>query len=189
MRSYTINIMMKQAVLLITLLALAACSSISVRSDWDSGVDFSQFETFIVLENEEPSINQLVDQRIRAAIIADLTSKGLRQVDTADKAGLSFGFQVTTEQRTSYQTVHSGWSNHGYRSSGTHWGGSVGTSRTTQFNFTVGTLIIAAFQSDNKELVWEGTGTDTVNPSSGPEQSTQNINNAVQQILSDFPPK
>ena len=185
------SIIMKQAVLFIAFASLAACSGISVTSDWDPGVDFSQFKTFAVLEETQPSINRLVDQRVRAAIVTELTAKGLRQVDVPDKADLAIGYQVTTEERMSYQTVHSGWerSSHRFRSShGGNWGRSVGTSTTRQINFTVGTLIIAAFQMDNKELVWEGSGSRTVNPSSSPEQSEQRINDAVKRILEDFPP-
>jgi Domain of unknown function (DUF4136) len=183
------NIIMKQTVLFIVFASLAACSGISVTSDWDPGVDFSQFKTFSVLEETQPSINRLVDQRVRAAIIAELTAKGLRQVDVPDKADLAIGYQVTTENRATEHTVHSGWGSRGYRSSRhANWRTPTATSTTTQVNFTVGTLVIAAFQMADKELVWEGSASGTVNPSSGPERSEQRINDAVQRILKDFPP-
>ncbi|MGI9319909.1 MAG: DUF4136 domain-containing protein [Thiogranum sp.] len=188
MRRYMKNII-KQSALIILLASLGACSGISVTSDWDPGVDFSQFKSFVVLEETQPSINRLVDQRVRAAIVAELTARGLRQVDAPDKADLAIGYQITTENRTSEHTVHSGWGTRGYRSSWhTHWRTPVGTSTTTQVNFTVGTLVIAAFQMNDKELVWEGSGSGAVNPSRGPEQSKQRINDAVRQILKDFPP-
>ena len=179
------------ALLLVVTLGIAAtsCSNVKVQHDWDPGVDFSQFKTFAVLEETQQSVNRLVDQRIRAAIVAELTAKELRQVDTPDKADLAIGYQITTEQQTSHHTVHSGWGARGYRSSRhTHWRTPTGTSRTTQVNFTVGTLVIAAFQMSDKELVWEGSASGTVNPSSGPEQREQRINDAVQRILKDFPP-
>lgn len=182
------NVILKGMPLLFAVMVLAACSTLSVTSDWDPAVDFSKFRTFYILENEEPSVNQLVDQRIRGAIVADLMAKGWQQAESQDKADLAFGYQVTTEGRTTYQTVHTGWGSYGFRSNRMHWSGSVGTSRTTQFNYTVGTLVIAAFGVENKELVWEASGSDTVNPSSSPEQSTQRINAAVQQILKGFPP-
>ena len=183
------SIIMKQTALFIVFASLAACSGISVTSDWDPGVDFSQFKTFVVLEETQQSVNRLVDQRIRAAIVAELTTKKLRQVDTPDKADLAIGYQITTEQQTSFHTVHNDWGTRGYRSRRTtHWGTPAGTSTTTQVNFTVGTLVIAAFQMSDKELVWEGSASGTVNPSSGPEQREQRINDAVQRILKDFPP-
>ena len=187
---YTRNIIFNYTALAIAITALAACSSISVTSDWDPNIDFSKFKTFAVLDESKQGINRLVDERIRASIVAELTARGLRQVDTPEKADLAIGYQVTTEERTTYHTVHSGWSasRHSFNSSHMRWGGSVGTSRTTPVNFTVGTLVIAVFQMNNKELVWEGSASGTVNPSSGPEQSAQRINDAVRRIFKDFPP-
>lgn len=179
---------MKKAGLFVTIAALAACSGIVVTNDWDPRVDFSQFQTFAVLEERGQPINRLTDQRIRAAIVGNLTSKGFRQVNTPDEADLAIGYQVTTDERTSYQTVHSGWGASGFGSSRTRWGGSGGISRTTQWNYTVGTLVIAAFEARDKELVWEASGTGIINPSSGPEQSEQRINDAVREIMQDFPP-
>jgi hypothetical protein len=174
--------------LVITLFAvLAACSSISVTNDWDPAVDFSGFQTFAIMD-EERQINRLNDQRIVAAIVADLTSKGLQQAAGIDQADLAIGFQVATENRTSYQTVHNGWGASGYRRSSVHWRGTTGTSRTTQTNYTVGTLLIAIFAAANKELVWEASGSDRINQSGGPEQSEQRINESVMQILETFPP-
>jgi hypothetical protein len=179
----------KQIALFIAFTMLAACSGISVTSDWDPGVDFSQFRTFTVLEQPQPSINRLVDQRIRAAIVAELTDKGLRQVEAPAGADLAIGYQVTTEERTNLHTVHdSGWGSAGYRRSRAHWSAPVATSRTTQVNFTVGTLVIAAFRMGDKELVWEGSASGTLKPSAGPQQSEQRINDAVGQIFKDFPP-
>jgi hypothetical protein len=183
------NTILHFTVLWLAVLVVAGCSSISVTSDWDTSVDFSQFKTFVVLENEEPSINRLIEQRVRAAIVEDLTAKGLQQVDVADQADLAFAYQVTTEERTSFQTVHSGWGAYGYPYSRSSWyGGTLASSRTTQVNYTVGTLVIAAFEVDNETLVWEGSGSGVVNPSTSPEQSTQKIKEAVQSILESFPP-
>ncbi len=192
-------IAIKIAALFLAITTLTACSGISINNDWDPGADFSQFQTFALLDNMGQPINGFNEQRIVAAIVADLTSKGLQQVDDGDKADLAIGYQVTTEDRTSFQTVHSSWSGHGYRYP-SHWGGStrhssmhwgttnMGTSTTTQFNYTVGTLIIAMFEADNKELVWEGSASGTVTQSSRPEVNEQRINDAIQRILRSFPP-
>jgi len=188
------KISLKLSILWLAVVFFTGCSSISVTSDWDTTVDFSQFKTFVMLENEEPSINRLIDQRIRATIVADLTAKGLQQIDAADKADLAFAYQVTTEERSSLQTVHSGWGAYGYPYSRSSWdrsrwyGGTIATSRTTQVNYTVGTLVIAAFRVVKETLVWEGSGSGVLNPTTSPEQSSQKINETVQRILESFPP-
>ncbi|MDX1335175.1 MAG: DUF4136 domain-containing protein [Gammaproteobacteria bacterium] len=185
----TNNIVLKLVAFLFLIATMNGCSSITVTSDWDQEVDFSQLKSFTFIEDNEPAINRLIDQRIRDAIVADLTGKGLKQVDGYDQADLAIGFDVATEQRRTYQTMHSGgWGASGFRTGGFHVGASMGTSTTRPVDFTVGTLVIAIFKVNDKTLVWQGTGSDTVNPSSNPEQSTQQINNAVQQILEQFPP-
>lgn len=182
-------ILLKVTAIVFLIAALGACSSITVTSDWDQEVDFSKMKSFTFIEDNDPAINRLIDQRIRDAIVSDLTGKGLKQVDGYDGADLAIGFDVATEQRRTYQTMHSGsWGAGGFRTGGFHMGASVSHSTTRPVDFTIGTLVIAIFTVDDKMLVWQGTGSDTVNPSSSPEQSTQQINNAVTQILERFPP-
>ena len=102
---------------IILIAALAACApSITVTSDWDPAFDFSQSKTFVLLENDIPGINRFIEQRVTAAITAELSSKGLQQVNTVDDADLAIGFDVATENRTTYRTTHSGFSNNGWHS-------------------------------------------------------------------------
>ena len=189
------NIIRRITLLFAIVVLAASCSSISVTTDWDSETNFSKFKTFVVLENTDQSINRLTNQRIRTAVVSELTSRGLQQVDSQEMADLAIAYTVATEQRTSFQTVHSSMGGvHGLHHNNirnVRFRGAVGTSRSrmTQHNYTVGTLIIGVYQMGNKELVWEGSASDTVNTTSrSPEQNQQHINDAVQQILKDFPP-
>ena len=174
----------------LTALALTgACSSISVESDWDTEVDFSGFETFALIDNPESKVNRLVRDRIRNAIGADLSGKGLQQVANESEADLAVGYELTTEQRTSYHTIYNGWGTYGYRSRSWRYGGAtVGKAQTIESNYTVGTLVIAVFRAEDKALVWEGAGSGTVSPSRNPDENTEKINEAVQKVLEDFPP-
>jgi hypothetical protein len=171
---------------------LIGCSTIDVQTDWDRAIDFSRFESFALLENSEPSINRLIDGRIRAALVEELSSKGLRQLEAAEGADLAIGFQVATQNRRSYRTVSSGWRARGYRHrrgrAGWHNQTMTATTTTRVREYTVGALVLAIFDSKSKELVWEGSGSGRLDSSGGPEQSEQRIRDAVQQILLDFPP-
>lgn len=189
---YSEKTIRKSVGLILALATLVACSSISVRKDWDPSVDFSQFKTFYVLEEQRQSISPFADQRINAAIVANLKSKGFQQVDTQEKADIAIGYTVTTENRSSFQTVYTGWGTSGFRHSqnsrGWHSGMTVTSARTHETNYTVGTLVVAIFRMGDKELIWEATGSDTVSPSRDPASNEQRINEAVQRILQDFPP-
>jgi hypothetical protein len=109
-------------------------------------------------------------------------------MDSYEQADLAIGYEIATEQRRSYQTVHSGWGMSGFRAHNVRLGATMSHSTTQPIDFNIGTLIIAAFKMDDKVLIWEGTASDTVSPASTPEQSTQQINTAVQKILKSFPP-
>jgi hypothetical protein len=189
---YGRKIMTRMPVALIACGLLIGCSTIDVRTDWDRAIDFSQFESFALLENSETAINRLIDGRIRAAIIEEITSKGLRQLEKVEGADLAIGFQVATENRRSYRTVSSGWRANGYRhrrgGPGWHDQATTVTTRTRVREYTVGALVLAIFDGKSKELVWEGSGSQRLDSSGGPEQSEQRIHNAVQQILREFPP-
>lgn len=182
--------MTRMLIVLVMTASLAGCSSVRVRSDWDRAVDFSRFETFAILEDADSSINPLIDGRIRSALVESLTSRDLQEVETVDGADLAVGFQVATENRRSYRTVYSGWRSRGYRHSrhGRSSGMTTATTTTRARDYTVGELIIAVFESESKELVWEGSGSRRVNRSGGPERSERRIQDAVNQILRSFPP-
>jgi hypothetical protein len=175
---------------LAAILLVAGCSNVNVRSDWDHTVDFSRFETFAFVEDANSSISRLIDGRIRRALAEDLTSKGLRQVDSTDGVDLAIGFQVATENRRSYSTVSSGWSARGYRRGHGGWHGPtrVTTTSTTRARvYTIGAVVVAIFDGENKELIWEGSGSQRL-ASSGATQSEAGIQDAVSRIMRGFPP-
>jgi len=57
-----------------------------------------------------------------------------------------------------------------------------------QTNYTVGTLIIAMYETDEKELVWETSGSSRVNQWGSPEQSEDGINDSIGKVMQNFPP-
>lgn len=180
----------------VLVIVLSGCGSgISVQSDWDPGVDFSAFSTFAVLDEATGGggLDQLTQNRIKTSITNTLQAKGMRQVDDPREADAAVGWQVTMEERSSFQTVNTGWSNYGWGWN-RGWHGStmrVGTttSRTTETRYEVGTLIIALVDVERDEMIFVGQGSKTL-PSGNqtPEQAQKRIDEAVAKILEDFPP-
>lgn len=168
-------------------LVLTACSSLEVNTDWDHNVNFNQIKTYFMLDNSGQQLSPFVRQRISDSVVAQLEIKGLKRVEKPEDADVAVGFEVATENRTSYTTVHSGFSGSGFHHSRAGWGVHTGTSRTTQRNYTVGTLIIAIFEMESKDLKWEGSAQGNLNSDSGQDQAR--INAAVEAILLRFPPE
>ena len=172
---------------------VSACGpSINVSSDWDPAVDFSAYQTFAVLDeaNGGQGLDQFTNQRIKSAIANTLEAKGMRQVDNPDNADVAVGWQITTEQRSSLQTVSTGWGGYG-RYGGRYggWGGGMSTSHTTETRYEVGTLVIALFDEAKDEMIFTSTGSQKLATGDlTPDESQSRINQAVESILRDFPP-
>jgi len=172
---------------------LAACSGLSVVSDFDPSGNFSAYQTFEWLPDAETegsgvAADPLIDGRIRAAIEADLQAKGFRKVD--DEGDVAVGYQLSTRDEVSYTTMNSGWSNYGYGHG--YWGGGMafGTSTTRQNTSTVGQLLIGIFDESTQEMVWRGTGEKTISArQQSPEESQKTISDIVTRIMETFPPE
>ena len=177
-------------------ITVSACGpGIEVSSDWDPAVDFSAYQTFAVLDEASGGlhVDQLTDSRIKSAIGSTLEAKGMRQVDNPDNADVAVGWQITTDQRSSYQTVSTGWGGYG-RYGGRYggWGGggmSMSTSQTTETRYEVGTLVIALFDEAKDEMIFTSTGSKKLaSDDVTPDEAQSRINQAVERILRDFPP-
>jgi hypothetical protein len=167
------------SVTILSAVLLAGCSSISVTQDYDPGYDFSKLKTFgFIPISKEANIDQLNANRIGDAIKENLTAKGYTVSEQADfGVAVLFGKQT----KTSIDTYGYGY--------GGYWGGRYGGMGSVDVSqYEEGTLIIDVIHMNKKELVWRGSGTGVLNPSASMEERTANINYAVSEILSQFPP-
>jgi hypothetical protein len=168
-------------------LLFAGCTSVRLGLDYDTAFEFSNFKTFawqpeVVREDNKNVQNPLVDARIRTAIDETLISMGYEKV-LLDSADFLVGFHYSVERRlqTSSMNASFGYSSH-------MRGGSIGFG-TSVSEYDEGTLVIDIAESESNALVWRGSGSRRVGTSRNPDQLTKNVNRAVSEILSQFPPK
>src|SRR4051794_6240687 len=76
-----------------------------VTSDYDHTVSFSKYHTFMWVREPEPEYG-FMKERIMAAVNAELTAKGLREVN--DGADLGVGANVATAEEHTWQTYYDG---------------------------------------------------------------------------------
>ena len=166
---------------------LAACSGISTTVDYDPAVDFTQYSTYTWLDTEGDDIDAITDGRVRSSIDGALAARGFQKNDT--NPDMAVGYQGTSAERRSYNTVNTGWGG-GYGWGGYGWGGygGMGMSTTTENVWEEGTLIVGLFDVATKNLVWTGTATAVIDPGRSPEQRQQLIDDAMEKMLKDFPP-
>jgi len=169
-------------ILITAALFLISCSTISVNQDYDPAYDFSKLKTFgFIPITSEAGIDQLNAQRLGDAIKSNLTAQGYTLSENAD-FGIALFF--TKDTKTSVQS--SGGYGYGYGYGYRGYGGMGGSTYVTQYD--EGTLVIDFIDIAENKLVWRGVGTGALSESPSVEERTENINNAVAQILEQFPP-
>jgi len=159
-------------------LAVAGCGGgVAVNTDFDPAASFPSYKTYSWREGTKLP-NPLSEQRLIAAVDAQLKAKGLTRVDSA--GDISVTYHASADKQLDVQTFQTG----GYYGC---WGGCMGTSSTSVKPVTVGTVIVDIVDTKTNKMVWRGTGTDTV--SGDASENAQKINDAVEEMFKNYPPK
>ena len=175
--------------IVLTLVLLQACSGIQVSQDFEQGFDFSGLKTFAWQPNENNewglTDNDLVDRRIRNAIVNTLTTREFTQ-DDSGQADFLISYDVAVEQRINSSNVSGGVSM-GRSTRGRH--GSIGISTGSQIStYDQGTLLIDVTDVASDKLVWRGVSSQALPDLSDPQRLTDRVNETVAAILKQFPP-
>ena len=184
---------MRRLILLaIALLFVAVTSAVAqdVRYDFDKDKDFSKYKTYRwvpIKDADQP--NELTAKQITAAIDAELANKGLTKTDL-DSADLYIGYQTAVGTEKQFTAYNTGW---GYGPGwGRGWYGYGGMATTTTYGSTstiyIGQLDLSMYDAAQKQLVWRGTASKTLDPKAKPEKRQKNITKAVQKLLKNYPP-
>ena len=170
-------------------LAMAALPVIAAAQkttyDFDKTAPFASFKSY-ALKDGTPTGNPLIDNRITAAIEAQLAAKGLVKNDAAPDVFVLF--HLAYDEQKDISTYSTGPMYGGY---GWGWGGGWGATTTDVRvrEIIVGTLAIDLVDASRKQMVWRGLGTKEIDTNAKPEKRDQNITKAVEKIFKNYPPK
>jgi hypothetical protein len=158
------------------LLAGTVLQAQDVRYNFMPGTDFAKYHTYKWVPIEGGSHpNQIADTQIKSSVDSQLAGKGLTKTDS-DKADLLIGYQVAVDQEKQWNA---------YSMGGARFGG-MGTA--TSSTISNGSLVLDMYDPTSKQLVWTGTATKTLNPSSNQEKNQKNLDKAMAKLLKNFPP-
>lgn len=164
-------------------LILSACSTVKVAYDFDKQVDFSKYKTYTLSEEsmKMAGVNQLNRDRIITAVESQLAAKGFTKAENAD---VIVDVRLKGEEiQTATATTSGGY---GYGRWG--YGGGFSTTQVNYDKYVEGTLFITLIDKATEKIAWQGTGTKTVDENASPEKREQNIDYAVSQIFTKYPP-
>jgi Domain of unknown function (DUF4136) len=178
---------------------LAACSTtqrVSVTTDYDKATNFQPYRTYDWFQDQPTgerdktgTYDTFADRRLRTALEAELTRKGLTRTATNPDLKIAYDITVKTEQRADPNYAFAPGFGYGY----SYWYGyryNYGFNRfgpgfnTTQYR--VGTVLVDFVDAKANELIWRGVGESVVDPGAVSEAAIQEI---VAGILAKYPPE
>ena len=161
-----------------------------VRYDFDKNQDFSKYKTYkwVPIKGADQP-DELTSKKVTAAIDAELAKKGLTKTD-ADTADLYIGFQTAIGSEKQFTSYNTGWGYGGGWGGGWYGYGGMATSTTYSSTSTVyiGQLDVSIYDPAQKQMVWRGNASKTLDPKAKPEKKEKNIAKAVEKLLKNFPP-
>jgi hypothetical protein len=182
------------ALLLVCLaLVLGACGTLRTTYDYDPGYGFPEAGTWGFMPEPESgdrmSESELAHRRIRTAIEIVMDAKGFREVD--ENPDIRIGYHTATQEEVTHEVVNSyydGWG-YGYYRRPYYYGGMMVEHTTVRDRrWEVGTLVVDVYDVASRELVWRGSGEETVHHARDPQKEQAHITEAVTKIMEPFPP-
>lgn len=163
----------------------AACSMVSVTTDYDKTASFAHYRRYI-LEPARAAIplSPSTEAALRETLRASLAGHGIAETD--DQPDLNVVPHVSTQQKLAvYPSTTWGYAGLPYRY-GRYgmWAGAPMTY-TDISQYTEGTLILDFVDAKTQKLVFRGVATGTVGD---PESNAAQMKEAVRKIVADFPP-
>jgi len=172
------------------LMATSAAMAQDVRYNFDKNTDFSRFKTYEwVILKDATKLDNLADQQVKDAVDVQLAAKGLTKVDS-DSADLYVGYQAAVGQEKEFTSYNTGWGYGGGWYGGGWYGSGMGSGTTYASTTTiyVGQLALDMYDSANKDLVWRGVVSKTLDTEAKPEKRQKNLTKAMKKLFKNYPP-
>jgi len=194
--------MRKYLLALSLVIFVSGCSSLSLSTDYDKKIDFSNFKTYRWHKKIHPptvdgkpttSTNDIMDSRIRATINQHLQAQHYTLSDSK-KIDFLVNYSVVIENKTDIRTYnnYSGYSpgfQYGYGSYGQNMALGFGTSDTKVTHYQQGTLIVDIINPETNQLMWRGSADGRLPKNTNQEENDKLIKKYINKVLSGFPPK
>ena len=183
---------------LLGLFYLTGCSGVKVISDKDPSVDFSEFKTYEFFgwaDNSDQKMTRFDRERIEQAFREEASKRGLSKAETNGDLIVTLNVigKIKTQQTANTTTtamgmgpgMGRGMGRAGMRGPGWGWGTAHSTTVINETQYLQGSLIIEAYDKDDKLLIWQAIGTKTVNED--PQKRARDIPKKVTAIMKKYP--
>lgn len=162
-----------------TVLVLAACSSVSVTTDFDPSSSFAQYLSYTLAQSDEPiGLSPSSEAALTETLHNQLVARGVEEV--LENADLRIVRHITTQDKIRINQSSTG----GVYRYGRYGMWAGGPQYTDVSQYTEGTLILDFVDVKTNQLVFRGIASGTVGD---PESNAAKIKEAVEKIVAAYP--
>lgn len=183
-----------KAIWIVLLIAtLSGCSTMQISSDYDASTNFVGLKTYNWIPEPkkasgDPRIDDpFIERRIRNAVDNQLAAQGYEKL-AAGTPDFLVGYHVALDKKLAVSTMNEYYGvvvGPRWHHSTPRWYGS----ETYVYDYDEGSLILDIIEAGSRKLIWRGFAIARVDTTASAERKTKRINEAVQKILAQFPPK
>lgn len=174
--------------LILAACTLAACSSVTVTTDYDHSATFGHYKTYSLAPAAHgQTLSPTSEAALQAALRTELAARGIHEA-TSGKADLGIARHVFLQEKVSTRQ-YTDWG-YGYGGAWPYrygsysmWAGAPQTY-TDVTQYTEGTMILDFVDNHTRKLVFRGTGRAVVG---GPDSNAEKIREAVARIVAGLP--
>ena len=174
---------------ILSLLFLGACNTVSLVSDYDKSVDFTKFRTVSYYgwaDNSAKLRSPFDKERIEKAFGAEFAKRNLTYVDKGGDLTVALFIHTEDRQQTTATTTGmGGYGGYWGYGPGWGWGPSVSTTTVNTYNYKVGTLVCDVFDAGAEKLIWESSASGEIDDN--PNTREERISKVVAQIMERYP--
>ena len=181
------RIALPQLFALLAACAFAACSTVTVTTDYDHSAPFAKYKTYrLAPASRSQTLGPISEAALRASLRRELTARGVAETTTgkADLAVVRHAFhekKLAVHQYTDWGYGYGAWPyRYGYYGM---WAGAPRTYVDVN-HYTEGTLVVDFVDARTQRLVFRGIGKAVVG---GPESNARKIDEAVTKMIAAFP--
>ncbi len=173
---------------LVAACALAACSTVTVTTDYDKSAAFGKYKTYALAPAKQGQmLSPTSEAALRDVLRTELAARGITEITSGkpDLAIVRHVFvtdKISVQQYTDWGYGYGGGWPYGYGHYGM-WSGAPVTYLDVNA-YTEGTLILDAVDMHTMKLVFRGTGTAVVG---GTESNADKIREAVKKMIAALP--
>ena len=164
-----------------------------VHYNYDRNVDFAKYKTYRWVEIDGSiHLDQVTDKQLKNTIDVELSRKGLIKT-TGNDPDLLISYQAAINHEQAFIAFAGGFGP--VWGSGDGWGRGWGDANHGTSNITVpsttihaGSLGLDVYDADQKQLVWRGEATKTIDLRAKPATRQTKIEQGVAKLLKNYPP-